>query len=99
MLDVRLRPKVGRLDPVDLSYDALTYLAADQERISRFLMISGFTPDTIRPELGKPHFVAGLLDYVVADDRLVIGLAESVGSTPEAIYQAREVASPRSEFG
>ena len=54
-------------------------------------------PDTIRSAATSPGFLAGILDYVVSDEPLLIALAKDLNTKPEHIMQAHWTLSP-SEF-
>ena len=61
---------------------AFTALTADEERMSRFMAVSGLRPDTIRQAVESPRFFAGILDYVVSDEPLLIALASEMQVRP-----------------
>lgn len=69
-----------------LAIQALTFIAADAERLGRFLAISGIGPDRIRAASAEPNFLAGVLDYVAGDEELLIAFAG------DARIDAREIA-------
>ncbi len=93
---VHLRP--ARVDPNELAVQALNYLAIDQERLLRFLQQTGIEPSAIRAAAEMPGFFLGVLDYVVAHEWLVLGLAEHAGVRPEAILHARDQLAPPHDF-
>jgi hypothetical protein len=72
-----------------LGVAALEYLAAEPDRLSRFLGISGLGPQNLRQAASDPRFLASVLDYVIADEPLLIGLASSRDVPPERIVAAR----------
>ncbi len=72
-----------------LGLAALEYLAAEPDRLSRFLGISGLGPQNLRAAAADPRFLASVLDYVIADEPLLIGLAASRAVSPERILAAR----------
>lgn len=74
-----------------LAAQALGYLAADIERLSRFLALTGIAPDAIRAAAAQPGFLAGVLDYVCADEAVLCGFAEEAGVAPPVVERAREV--------
>ena len=98
------QPELGQpvrdLDRVDkagaeaIAVEALGFLAADQERLRRFLELSGLLPSKIRAAAAEPGFLAGVLDHVAADERLLLALAEATAKRPELIMAARHVLSP-----
>jgi hypothetical protein len=90
--------KVNRIDPeaaLALAIQALEYLSQDTERVGRFLAVSGLDPTTIRAAARQPEFIAGVLDYVASDERLLIAFAGQVGVPPERVAEARAVLSGR----
>lgn len=68
---------------------ALGFLAADPERISRFMSLSGLDPDAIRASAAEPAFLGGLLDYLLSDDSLLLIFAQEQDLRPERIAQLR----------
>ena len=89
--------KVTVKEAETVALDALSYLAADDARLSRFLDSSGLEPHNIRRAALAPGFLAGVLDYVAADEPLLLDLAQALSTKPEAIMAARATLSP-SEF-
>jgi hypothetical protein len=86
---------IGEAEAVALK--AFSFLAGDEERLSRFLDQTGLRPDTIRAAAAESGFLAAVLDHVAADETLLIELAKALGTKPEHIMEARAVLSP-SEF-
>ena len=89
--------KVTVKEAETLALSALSYLAADDERLGRFLDSSGLRPDTIRAAAASAGFLAAVLDYVAADEPLLLDLARTIAVKPESIMAARWTLSP-SEF-
>lgn len=80
-----------------LALDVFSRIAADGGRLTRFLAVSGLDVQTIRSAAALPGFLAGLLDYVAADEPLLIALAQEMETKPERIMEAHRTLSP-SEF-
>ena len=76
---------------------AFLAITGDEERMSRFLAISGLRPETIREAAASPRFFAGILDYVVSDEGLLVALATELNVKPEQLMGAHLALSP-SEF-
>lgn len=77
---------------------ALTYLAEDPQRISRFLALTGIEPDALRDLLGDTAFLAAVLDHLAGDEAMLLDFSRQVGCRPEDVEQARGVlAGPRWE--
>ncbi len=68
-----------------LAIEALTLIAADPALTSTFMTLSGFDAASLRMAAKRPHFLAGVLDYVMTDERLILDLAAATGYRPEAI--------------
>jgi hypothetical protein len=79
----------SRKDGEELAVAALGYLAAEPDRLDRFLALSGLGPHNLRAAAGDPGFLAAVLDYVLGDEPLLIGLAAERGVAPERIAAAR----------
>jgi hypothetical protein len=89
--------RVTREEAENVALGAFSFLTGDEERLGRFLAVSGLRPDTIRSAAASPGFFAGILDYVVSDEPLLIALAKELNTKPEHIVQAHWTLSP-SEF-
>jgi hypothetical protein len=89
--------KMNRDEAENVALSAFAFITSDEERMSRFLAVSGLRPDTIRSAASEPGFFAGILDYVAADEPLLIALAKELNTKPEHIMAAHWTLSP-SEF-
>jgi Protein of unknown function (DUF3572) len=71
-----------------LAVNALTFIAIDPDRLNRFLGITGLGPDNLRTAAADPAFLGSVLDYVVADEKLLVEFAADAGLNPEAVARA-----------
>ena len=78
-----------------LAIAALDFIAAEPERLGRFLAMTGIGPDTIRDAAREPQFLAGVLDHIAADERLLLGLAAEHGIDPAEVIRARDLLASR----
>ena len=76
-------------DAKDLAADVLTFLARDPERLARFFILTGLRADTIRAASRAPWFTTSVLDYVLADETLLLGFASAARIKPEELAQVR----------
>ena len=74
-----------------LAIQALTFIAGDAERLGRFLAVTGIGPAEIRAAAGEPGFLAGVLDYMAADEALIGAFANEAGLDPADVGKARTV--------
>ena len=76
-----------------VAIDALNFLAAEPERLSRFLALSGLGPHNLRQAATSPEFLAAVLDHLAADERLLVAFAASHGIDPARVARARDALS------
>ncbi|MBI4274205.1 MAG: DUF3572 domain-containing protein [Rhizobiales bacterium] len=87
---VKPRPAGQRKNAEALAIQALTFIAADAERLGRFLAITGIGPDQIRTAAAEPNFLAGVLDHIAGDEKLLMAFANEAGIDPVNVARARE---------
>jgi Protein of unknown function (DUF3572) len=97
-MTLRRRPDGGKADrsqrqaaAEQLAIAALGFIAAEPERLGRFLAMTGIGPESIRDAAREPHFLAGVLDHVAGDERLLIAFAAESGIDPDAVMRARDM--------
>jgi len=78
-----------------LAIQALTFIAEEPDRLSRFLELSGIDPARIRTAANEPGFLAGVLEHMLADESLVIAFAERAGIDPAEVARARAALGAR----
>ena len=88
------RAKIDRNEAERIAVAALAFLAGDHGRLTRFLDVTGLAPARIRDAAGEPGFLAAVLDHLVGDDELIVGLAEDLRIRPEDVVEAQRVLSP-----
>ncbi len=72
-----------------LAINALGFLASDSERLGGFLATSGIGPESLREGASDPQFLAGVVDYLLADESLLFLFAESQGIGVDEPQKAR----------
>jgi hypothetical protein len=70
---------------------ALSFIAAEPERLGRFLALSGIGPESLRSAAREPGFLTGVLDHLANDDQLLRDFAEQNEFDPEQVMKAREL--------
>ena len=71
-----------------LAVSALAFIAADSDRLNRFLSLTGLGPDNLRTAAADPAFLGSVLDYLVGDEALLVDFAADAGLKPEAVARA-----------
>ena len=68
---------------------AVEFLARDDDRLGRFLALTGVGPGDIAAGLSEPAFLVGVLDHVMSDESLLFLFCEQVGLAPDLPATAR----------
>ena len=74
-----------------VAVQALSFIAAEPERLGLFLAESGLGPETLRSAASDPQFLTAVLDFVLRDDAMVKAFAGSVELDPTNVAAARQV--------
>jgi hypothetical protein len=83
----------GKAEPgpaQELAVAAFAFIAAEPERLGRFLALTGIGPDSIRAAAREPQFLAGVLEHLAGDERLLLDFATQQHIEPQAVMQARD---------
>lgn len=67
----------------------LAFIAGDEDLLGRFMGLTGLAPDDLRRSAGEPDFLAGVLDFLLADEAILLRFASENGFRPEEIGPAR----------
>lgn len=76
-----------------LALNALSFLASDADRLTRFMQLTGLSPDTLRAQAAEPATLSSVLDYLLSDQTLLLVFAADVGVAPEQVEDARALVS------
>ena len=71
-----------------LAVQALGFIAEEPKSLSRFLDTSGLSADRIRTAAAEPGFLAGVLEYMLADENLLRAFADRAGIDPAEVARA-----------
>ena len=81
--------RVSQQEAADLAKQVLVFLAQDPDRIGRFLAVTGVGPGEIRERVTDLGFLAGVLDYLLSDEPLLLTFVEHADVEPERPAMAR----------
>jgi len=79
-------PEFGR----SLAAAALAFLANGPERLNRFLSLTGLGPHNLRDAAEDPAFHESVLEYMLADEELLLRFATDSNLEPETIALAHQ---------
>jgi hypothetical protein len=86
---MKSRPALTREQAEALAIQALTFIGADEERLGRFLAVTGIGPAEIRAAARQPGFLSGVLEYMASDDRLIAAFAGENNLDPADVDRGR----------
>jgi Protein of unknown function (DUF3572) len=78
-----------------LSLQALGHILGDGETMERFLSLTGLDAEGLKASLPSPPFLAAVLDYILADEPLLLAFAEAQGINPHDIMKAQTLLAGR----
>ena len=85
-----LRDRTAAADAETIAIRALQFIAADGERLARFLSITGIGPETLRQAAAEPGFLAQVLEFVGEDESLLLAFAANAALAPATVAAARQ---------
>lgn len=65
-------------------------MVGDERRATRFLDLTGLSPDDLRERLGRAEVQLSVLDFLCAHEPDLLAAAEHLGLPPADIAAARE---------
>ena len=78
-----------------LAIQALSFIAADPDRLGSFLAATGMGPGDIRAAARESLFLAGVPDHIGADEKLLLAFAADAKRDPRDIVRAQNALSGR----
>ena len=72
-----------------LAFQGLGWLASDEDGLKRFLALSGLDASSLRSQAGAPDMSVAVLDFLLAQEDLLLRFCESAAIEPKALHLAR----------
>jgi hypothetical protein len=82
-------PKLPPLDPETLALQALAFIAGDDDRLERFIGLTGIDPGSLKQIARDPAGLGAVLDYLLGWEPLLLEFAAALELKPESIAAAR----------
>ncbi len=76
-------------DAEALALGALGWTLSDDARASRFLALTGLTPETLRARLAEPALLAATLRFLEGHEPDLLACADALGVPPSFLVEAR----------
>lgn len=83
--------RIDRNGAETLAIEALQFIAGRPEELGRFLALTGIGPDQVRAAAREPQFLVGILDFLLADEPLLLSFAATSDIPPMRIGDARHL--------
>lgn len=83
-----------RMNPDDaqtLALKALGFVATSEGVLDRLMELSGLDLGTLRAKAGEPEILASLLDFLLADEGLLVDFCHEESIDPKEVHMARHV--------
>ena len=84
-------PKLTREAAETLAIRAVAFLAEREELFLRFVALTGMSVDQVRGSLADPVVLGAVLDFVLADEALVLELVAALDVAPDLPARARRL--------
>ena len=91
MRDKQRRVPLDRDGAVAVAAQAIAFLAAEEDRLGRFLALTGLSPAELKAGLRQPAFLGAVLDHLLGDEPLLLAFTDSIGIAPEVPAAARRL--------
>ena len=83
-----MRERTNLAGPEIIGLKALAFVAADSEALERFTALSGADATSLRARAAEPEFLAAVLDYLLANEPLLIAFCEAESIDAREVHHA-----------
>lgn len=94
MAQYNKRTGITHDDAETLAIEALTFLAAEETRLASFVKATGLDLAAIRSQASSPEFLAGVIDFLMSDESLLLVFVTHSGIDPNLVALARRALMP-----
>ena len=72
----------------ELAVSVLTFLVSDTSTLSRFLDVTGWTPETLAEPDSRQTILVAAMDYLMREEDLLLTFAANSGVDPQEVSRA-----------
>lgn len=76
-----------------IALKALAFLAESPDSLDTFMAASGLTPEMLKARAGEPEFLGAVLDFLLAQEELLVAFCEAESLEPRFVHAARRALS------
>ena len=91
-------PRLSEDQAETIALQALAFLLADEKQISRFLALTGTSPQDLRDAASTREVQAATLEYVLSDEGLLLAFCQQAGLAPGVIAPAHYLLAGANEL-
>ena len=88
---VSFRNAATRDEAEAIAIAALGFIAADSDRLSRFLALTGLDPTGLRQAAAEPGFHLAILDHIAGHEPDLLAFAAQASLPPDRVAAARQI--------
>ena len=74
-----------------MALKALGFVAVSEGALDRLMELSGLDRNTLRERAGEPEVLVSLLDFLLADEGLLVDFCHGESIDPKEVHMARHV--------
>ena len=78
---------IARDEAETIAIQALAFLAGRPDDLGRFLAVAGLGPANLRRAAADPAFLAGVVAYLLGDEKLLLAFAADIEMTPQRLAE------------
>lgn len=83
----------------DIAIRGLQFIADDMQELTRFVSLTGISPDEFRTLAATTEFMTAILDYFLGNEPTLLAFTAQAGLDPASIKAARIALSPPTDSG
>lgn len=89
LMEKAMQKRLTREEAEGIAISGLRFLAGNGEALGRFLALAGIGPQDLRTAANEPGFLAGVLEFYLEDESLLLSFASNENLRPTMIAMAR----------
>ena len=86
-----MRKRISDAAAQEIATTALAHIAGEDDRMSRFLALTGLAPEDMRAASQNPGFFIAVLDYFMNYEPDLLEFAEKSKIDPQLVVDARQI--------
>lgn len=81
------RNSLSNDEVIEIGVNILSFLAQDEERITRFLDLTGLDPSDLRALMASGDLNKALIEYLLQDEALLVGFCNEYSIKPDVLVR------------